>query len=99
MGAGRRTERWAGVFYIAATIMPILTISFTGFLGGAVAGEPIPDYLAHLSVNEGSVIIGVFVELAWALATQFRWMTEEEQEGFLEAESQPGDALADPQEF
>jgi hypothetical protein len=68
MTTDRSTERWAGVFYIAATVMPILTISFTGFLGGAVAGEPLPDYLAQLSINGRAVTLGVFVELAWALA-------------------------------
>jgi hypothetical protein len=68
MSTDRKNARWAGVFYIIATVMPILTIAFTGFLGGGVAGEPIPDYLVHVSANERQVIIGMFVELTWALA-------------------------------
>ena len=43
MNTGRKNGRWAGVFYVIATIAPILTISFTGFLGGGVAGEPIKE--------------------------------------------------------
>jgi len=64
----RNLVKWAGVFYIIATVAPILTISFTGFLGGGVAGEPIPDYLANVFANEKQVIIGMFIELAWALS-------------------------------
>jgi hypothetical protein len=67
MSTNRENARWAGVFYILATVAPILTISFTGFLGGGVQGEPIPDYLAHVSANERQVIIGMLVELTWAL--------------------------------
>jgi len=67
MSTDRENARWAGVFYILATVAPILTLSFTGFLGGGVAGEPIPDYLVHVSANERQVIIGMFVELTWAL--------------------------------
>jgi len=68
MNTGRSNARWAGVFYIIATVAPILTIAFIGFLGGGVAGEPIPDYLAKIASNEGQVIIGMFVEVIWALA-------------------------------
>ena len=68
MNTDRRNARWAGVFYIMATAAPILTISFIGFLGGGVAGEPIPDYLVQVSANEAQVIIGMLVELTWALA-------------------------------
>ena len=64
----RKNARWAGVFYIIATVAPILTYSFIGFLGGMVAGEPIPDYLVNVSANERQVIIGMFIELTWALA-------------------------------
>jgi hypothetical protein len=67
-GTNRKNERWAGVFYIIATVAPILTISFIGFLGGGVAGEPIPDYLVTVSTNETQVIIGMLIELIWALA-------------------------------
>jgi len=64
----RRYARWAGVFYIIATVAPILTVSFIGFLGGGVAGEPVPDYLVAVSANERQVIIGMLIELTWALS-------------------------------
>jgi hypothetical protein len=58
----------AGVFYIIATVAPISTILFVGFLGGGInEGEPIPDYLVTISANEGQVIIGMLIELIWAL--------------------------------
>jgi hypothetical protein len=66
--ANRKNEIWAGVFYIIATAAPILTVSFIGFLGGGVAGEPVPDYLANVVANESQVLIGLLVELIWALA-------------------------------
>ena len=68
MNTSRRDERWAGAFYILATAAPILTIPFIGFLGGGVTGEPIPDYLAHVSANGPQVVIGMLIELIWALA-------------------------------
>jgi len=68
MNTYRMNARWAGVFYIIATVAPILTIFFIGFLGGGVAGEPIPDYLGNVSANERHVIIGMLIELIWALA-------------------------------
>jgi len=71
VNSSRTNARWAGVFYIIATVAPILTIAFIGFLGGGVAGEPIPDYLAKVAANEGQVIIGMFVEVIWALAVVF----------------------------
>jgi hypothetical protein len=68
-GTNRKNARWAGVFYIIATVAPISTIIFVGFLGGAVAGgEPIPDYLVTVSANEAQVVIGTFIELIYALA-------------------------------
>jgi hypothetical protein len=67
-GTNRKNARWAGVFYIIATVAPISTIFFVGFLGGEVAGEPIPDYLANVSPNEAQVVIGMLIELIWALA-------------------------------
>jgi hypothetical protein len=39
-----------------------------GFLGGGIIGEPIPDYLVTVSANERQVMIGMFIELIWALA-------------------------------
>ena len=69
MDTYRKNAIWAGIFYILATAVPILTVAFIGFLGGGLTGgEPIPDYLVHVSANERPVIIGMFVELTWALA-------------------------------
>jgi hypothetical protein len=68
MNKDTKNARWAAVFYIIATVAPILTIYFIGFLGGGVSGEPIPDYLVNVSANEGQVILGMFIELIWALA-------------------------------
>ena len=67
-GTKRKNARWAGVFYIIATAAPILTFPFIGFLGGGVAGEPIPDYLANVSPNESQVIIGMLIEWIYALS-------------------------------
>ncbi len=67
-GTNRKNAIMAGVFYIAATVAPIATTFFVGFLGGQVAGEPIPDYLANVSANEAQVVIGMLIELIWALA-------------------------------
>ena len=67
-GTNRRNARWAGVFYIIATVAPILTFPFIGFLGGGVAGEPSADYLVDLNANENQVIVGMLIELVWALA-------------------------------
>jgi hypothetical protein len=66
--SSRKNARWAGVFYIIATVAPILTFPFIGFLGGGVAGEPSADYLVNLSANENQVIVGMLIELVWALA-------------------------------
>ena len=68
MNTKRNNEKWAGVFYIIATVAPILTVSFIGFLGGIGAGEPTPDFLVNVSANESQIIIGMLIELIWALA-------------------------------
>jgi hypothetical protein len=68
MHTSTKTVRWAGIFYIMATLAPILTFPFVGFLGGGVAGEPTPDYLVELSANETQVIVGMLIELVWVLA-------------------------------
>jgi hypothetical protein len=68
MNADRRAAIWAGVFYILASAAPISTLFFVGFLGGGVAGETAPDYLATLAANETQVVIGMLVEMVWALA-------------------------------
>jgi hypothetical protein len=68
-GTNRKNAIMAGVFYIIATVAPISTIFFVGFLGGEVAGgEPIPDYLVNVSANEAQVVIGMLIELIYALA-------------------------------
>ena len=64
----RNSARLVGVLFIIATVAPITTALFLGFLGGAVSGEPIPDYLVTVSANEMQVIIGMLIELIWALA-------------------------------
>jgi hypothetical protein len=68
VNTSRKNLRWAGVFYIIATLAPILTFPFVGLLGGGVAGEPTPDYLVDLSANERQVIVGMLIELVWVLA-------------------------------
>jgi hypothetical protein len=68
MNTSRNNPRWAGVFYIIATVAPILTFPFIGFLGGGAAGKPIPDYLLNVSPNESQVITGMLIEWIYALA-------------------------------
>jgi len=61
MNSNRKTARIVGVLFITATVAPILTFFF---LGSLVA----PDYLVNVSVNENQVLIGMLLELIWALA-------------------------------
>ncbi|NOQ18282.1 MAG: DUF4386 family protein [Dehalococcoidales bacterium] len=68
MNTSRKNARWAGVFYIIATVAPILTAFSIGFLGGGVTGEASPDYLANVTANENQVLIGMLIELIWVLA-------------------------------
>jgi hypothetical protein len=68
MNTNRKNSRWAGVFYIIATVAPLLTYPFIGFLGDGNAGDPIPGYLVHVAANETQVIIGMLLELTYALA-------------------------------
>jgi hypothetical protein len=68
MSPDRKYACWAGIFFLIATAAPISTIFFIGFLGGGVAGEPVPDYLAHISAHEAGVTVGMLIELVWALA-------------------------------
>jgi hypothetical protein len=50
-------------------VAPIATTLFVGFLGGGInEGEPASDYLVQVSANQSQVIIGTFIELAWALS-------------------------------
>jgi hypothetical protein len=67
-GINRKNAIWAGILYILATAAPILTFPFIGFLGGGSAGEPIPDFLVEVSVRSSQVIVGVLMELTYALA-------------------------------
>ena len=68
MNTSRKNEMWAGVFYIIATVAPIFAYYFIRFLGGGIPAEPVPDFLVIISANESQVIIGMFIELIWALA-------------------------------
>jgi hypothetical protein len=68
-GTDRKNAIWAGVFYIIATLAPISAFFFVGFLGGEVSGqEPIPDYLIYVSANQAQVVVGMLIELIYALA-------------------------------
>lgn len=64
----RTSARIVGVLFIIATAAPILTALFLGFLGGGIVGEPVPNYLVTVSTNERQVMIGMVIELIWALA-------------------------------
>ena len=68
LDSNRKSAIIVGVLFIVASAAPISTIFFTGFLGGGVAGEPVPDYLGVLSVSERQVVIGMLIELVWVLA-------------------------------
>ena len=64
----RNITIWAGVFYIIATVAPILTYFFIRFLEGGVTGESILDYLVQIAVNERQIIVGMLIELTYGLA-------------------------------
>ena len=64
----RNITIWAGVFYIIATVAPILAYFFIRFLEGGVTGESILDSLVQIAVNERQVIVGMLIELTYALA-------------------------------
>ena len=69
MDSNRKAAIIVGVLFIYATAAPILTAPFLGFLGGEIVGEPpVPDYLVEVSVKEMQVMIGMVIELIWALA-------------------------------
>ena len=68
MDTNKNTARIVGVLFIIATAAPMLTSVFVGFLGGGISGEPIPDYLINVSANEKQVLIGMLIELIWALS-------------------------------
>lgn len=61
MNPNRKTAIIVGVLFITATVAPILTFFFLGSLNA-------PDYLVNVSVNENQVLIGMLLELIWALA-------------------------------
>ena len=68
MNTNKKTAIIGGVLFIIATAAPILTYYLVGFLGGGISGEPVPDYLVNVSANENQVLIGMLIELIWALA-------------------------------
>jgi hypothetical protein len=60
--------RWAGVFYILATVAPIMTYPFIGFLMQESGGESPADFLTQIVTYDARVIIGGLIELIYALA-------------------------------
>ena len=64
----RNITIWAGVFYIIATVAPILTYFFIRFLEDGVTGESILDSLVQIAVNERQIIVGMLIELTYVLA-------------------------------
>lgn len=61
MNSNKLTARIVGVLFITATVTPILTFFFLESLDT-------PDYLVNVSANETQVLIGMLLELIWALA-------------------------------
>jgi hypothetical protein len=61
MNTHRKTAIIVGALYIIATAAPILRFMYLGFLDA-------PDYLVNVSANENKVLIGMLIELIWALA-------------------------------
>ena len=61
-------SRWAGIFYILATVAPIMTYPFIGFLMVGSAEQHRVNILSQVTVNENQVIIGGLIELVYALA-------------------------------
>lgn len=68
MDSNKTPARIVGVLFIIATLAPILTAPFVGFLGGGVMGETSPDYLVTMSASETQVRIALLIELVWVLA-------------------------------
>jgi hypothetical protein len=68
MDSNKTAARIVGVLFIIATLAPILTAPFVGFLGGGVMGETSPDYLVTMSASETQVQIALLIELVWVLA-------------------------------
>jgi len=63
MNSNRKTAIIVGVLFIIASAAPILTYLPLGFLI-----DKTPDYLSNVSAKETQVMIGVLIELIWALA-------------------------------
>ncbi len=63
MDSEKMTARIVGVLFITASAAPILTYLPLGFLI-----DKVPDYLTKVSANETQVMIGLLLELIWALA-------------------------------
>jgi hypothetical protein len=57
----KATARTVGVLYIVATAASILSYLFVGSLDA-------PDYLVEVSANENQVLVGMLIQLTWALA-------------------------------
>lgn len=66
MNTEEKNAKIVGVLFIIASAAPILTYPFTGFLY-----ERVSDYLSKINENEFQVMIGMFLELIWALAVFF----------------------------
>ncbi len=63
MNSNRKTAIIVGVLFIIASAAPILTYLPLGFLI-----DKTPDYLSNVSAKETQVMIGMLIELIWALA-------------------------------
>lgn len=63
MNSEKTTARIVGVLFITASAAPILTALPLGFLI-----EKAPDFLIQVSTKETQVMIGLILELIWALA-------------------------------
>ena len=69
MVAHRKTAIMVGVSFIVATVAPILTAVFLGPLGGSIVGSSLsPDFLVGVSARGNQVMIGMLIELIWALS-------------------------------
>ena len=61
MNSNKTTEIIVGVLFIIATVFSIRSALFIGSLDA-------PDYLVQVAANETQVLIGMLVQLIWALA-------------------------------
>jgi len=61
MNSYRKNARIAGILFIAAIVVPVLSIPFTRHINT-------PDYLINVAVNANQVTIGAIIELIYAFA-------------------------------